>query len=115
MGVVFLAEDPSLKRHVALKVMRPAVAAGAAAGERFTREAVATAAIKHDHIVAIYHVGQDRGAPFLAMELLEGEPLDERLKRAGKLPLAEALRVGRQAALGLAAAHKRGLIHRDVK
>jgi WD40 repeat protein len=115
MGVVFLAEDPQLQRPVALKAMKPALAASASARARFLREARAAASIKHDHIVTIHQVGEDRGAPFLAMEFLEGEPLDERLKREGKLPLAEALRIGREIAEGLAAAHERGLIHRDIK
>ena len=95
--------------------MLPALAASASAKQRFLREARAAAAIKHDHIVTIYQVGEDRGAPFLAMEFLEGEPLDDRLKREGKLPLAEVLRIGREMAEGLAAAHERGLIHRDIK
>jgi Leucine-rich repeat (LRR) protein len=115
MGVVFLAEDVSLRRPVALKVMRPALAASASARERFVREARAAAAVRHDHVVTIYQVGEDRGVPFLAMERLEGESLDECLRRPGRLPTPDVLRVGRQIALGLAAAHERGLIHRDIK
>ena len=115
MGIVFRAEDPQLERLVALKAMRPALAASTSARQRFLREARAAAAIKHDHVVAVYQVGEDRGIPYLAMELLEGEPLDVRLRREGKLPLSEVLRLGREMALGLAAAHKRGLIHRDIK
>ncbi len=65
--------------------------------------------------MVIYQVGEDRVAPYLAMEFLEGEPLDNRLKREGKLPVAEVLRIGRETARGLAAAHKRDLIHRDIK
>jgi len=121
MGVVFQAYDPQLERLVALKAMLPALAASASARQRFLREAKATAAIKHDHIVTIYQVGEDRGVPFLAMEFLEGEPLDVRLGRerwgaaASPLPLREALRIAREIADGLDAAHQRGLIHRDVK
>src|SRR5262249_29089717 len=115
MGVVFRAEDPELARPVALKAMLPAAAARDSSRQRFLREARAAAAIKHDHIVAVYQVGEDRGVPFLAMEFLEGEPLDVRLAREGTLPAAEVLRLGREIALGLAAAHKRGLIHRDIK
>jgi len=115
MGVVFRAEDPQLARPVALKAMLPGLAASKSARERFLREARAAAAIKHDHIVAIYQVGEDRGVSFLAMELLEGEPLEARLQREGKLTTAEVLRIGREIALGLAAAHKRQLIHRDIK
>ena len=115
MGVVFQAEDPKLKRTVAIKAMLPTLAASASAGKRFLREAQAMAAVEHDHIVRIYQVDEDRGVPFLAMEFLKGEPLDERLKRDGKLPLAEVLRIGREIAEGLAAAHATGLIHRDIK
>src|SRR5262249_11558753 len=91
------------------------LAASPAAKERFLREARAAAAIKHDHVVTIYQVGEDRGVPFLAMELLEGEALEERLRREGRLPVAEVLRLGREIAEGLAAAHERGLTPRDIK
>jgi hypothetical protein len=114
MGIVFLAEDMQLQRQVALKAMRPVLAVSKSARERFLREARAAAAIKHDHIVTVYQVGEDRGIPFLAMELLEGESLDARLGREGKLPVAEVLRLGLEMALGLAAAHRHGLIHRDI-
>ena len=115
MGMVLQAEDPVLKRIVALKVMRPELAAQADARERFLREAQATAAIEHPHIVHLYQVGEDRGVPYLAMPFLKGEPLDERLKRQKKLPAAEVIHLGRQIAEGLAAAHEHGLIHRDIK
>jgi serine/threonine protein kinase len=115
MGVVFQAEDPHLQRPVALKAMKPALAASESCRARFAREARAAAAIKHDHIVTIYQVGEDRDIPFLAMEFLEGEPLDVRLRREGRLPIVAVLRIGREIAQGLAAAHKRGLIHRDIK
>lgn len=115
MGVVFRAHDPALDRIVALKAMLPGTSAVPAASERFLREARASAALKHPHIVTIFQVGEDRGVPFLAMEFLEGEPLDDRINREDRLPLAEILRVGREAALGLAAAHARGLVHRDIK
>jgi WD40 repeat protein/serine/threonine protein kinase len=115
MGVVFKAEDPGLQRPVALKAMLPGLASSGAAKQRFLREARAAAALKHDHIVTIHQVGEDRGAPFLAMEFLEGEPLDKRLDHEGKPPLAEVLRIGREIADGLHAAHERGLTHRDIK
>src|ERR1022692_532794 len=115
MGVVFRAEDPHLQRLVALKAMLPGLAASESAKQRFLREARAAAALKHDHIVSIYQVGEDRGAPFLAMEFLEGEPLDDRLKRQGRVPVPEILRIGREIAEGLEAAHEKGLIHRDIK
>jgi serine/threonine protein kinase len=116
MGVVFQAEDPHLRRLVALKVMRPSLAASAEFHRRFLREARLAAAIEHEHIVTVYQVGEDRGVPFLAMQLLRGKTLDERLGRAGgRLSLPEVLRVGREIAEGLAAAHARGLVHRDIK
>jgi serine/threonine protein kinase len=116
MGVVFQAEDPHLQRLVALKVMRPSLAASAEFQRRFLREARLAAAIDHEHVVTVYQVGEDRGVPFLAMQLLKGETLEDRLVRAGgRLPLPEVLRVGREIAEGLAAAHARGLVHRDVK
>src|SRR5207253_2480617 len=115
MGMVFEAEDTQLQRPVALKVVHPEVTNDPGTQQRFLREARAAAAIKHDHIVTIYQVGQDRGAPLLAMESLEGESLENRVKRETVLLLAEVLRIGREIAQGLAAAHKRGLIHRDIK
>jgi len=115
MGVVFRAEDPSLKRIVALKAMLPKLAASSSAKKRFLREAQTAASIKHDHIVTIFQVGVDRDAPYLAMEFLHGESLDARLKREGKLLIAEVLRIGREVAEGLAAAHHENLIHRDIK
>lgn len=115
MGVVFRAHDPALDRLVALKAMLPGMAAVPNARERFLREAKAAAALKHPHVVTIFQVGEDRGVPFLAMEFLEGESLDARIRRQGQLPLAEVLGIGRETALGLAAAHARGLVHRDIK
>jgi serine/threonine protein kinase len=115
MGIVFHAEDTRLKRPVALKAMLPVLAASASARERFLREAQAAAAIDHDHIVTIYQVDEDRGVPFLAMQLLQGETLESRLRREKRLPPAAVVHIGRDVAEGLAAAHERGLIHRDVK
>ncbi len=115
MGVVYMAEDPALRRTVAVKAMLPTIAASANAGKRFLREAQSMAAVEHDHIVRIYQVDEDRGVPFLAMEFLKGEPLDERLKHGDQLPLADVLRIGREIAEALSAAHATGLIHRDIK
>src|SRR5262249_36639122 len=115
MGVVFQAEDPQLERLVALKVMLPDMAADPSSRKRFLLEAKAAAAIPHDHIVTVYQVGEERGAPFMAMQLLHGETLEARLRREGKLPPAEAVRIGREIAAGLAAAHERQLLHRDIK
>jgi serine/threonine protein kinase len=115
MGVVFLGEDLKLGRKVAIKAMLPHLAGSRSSQERFLREARAAAALEHDHIVAIHHVGEDRGAPFIVMPFLKGEPLDGRLQRDGKLAVPEVLRIGREIAKGLAAAHAEGLIHRDIK
>jgi parallel beta-helix repeat protein len=115
MGVVYKAEDPQLKRLVALKAMLPTMGAGESARKRFLREAQAAAAINHDNIVHIYQVGEDRGAPFIAMQFLEGESLETLLRRSSRLSPDQVLRIGRETAEGLAAAHQRGLIHRDIK
>ena len=115
MGVVFRAEDPKLKRQIALKALKPAVAASKSAKDRFVREAQATAAIEHDNIVHIYQVGEDRNIPFIAMQFLRGESLRKRLDREKQLDQREVLRIGREVATGLEAAHKRGLVHRDIK
>ncbi len=115
MGMVFLAEDTRLERAVALKVMRPSIAKITTAHERFLREAKAAAAVKHDHIVTIYQVDEHASTPFLAMELLDGVPLDRWLRANPAAPVRESVRIGRETAEGLAAAHGRGLIHRDIK
>jgi WD40 repeat protein/serine/threonine protein kinase len=115
MGVVFQAEDPHLKRLVAIKAMLPAVAVNPSSAERFLREARAAARLNHDHIAAIHHIGEERGVIFLVMPLLDGEPLEDRLRREGKLSPVDVLRIGRETAVGLAAAHAKGLIHRDIK
>jgi WD40 repeat protein/serine/threonine protein kinase len=115
MAIVLKAEDPQLGRPVAIKVLNPLLASNAMAGRRFLREARAAAALTHDHIVPIYHVGTDRGVPYLVMPMLSGETLEQRFRREGSLPLAEILRIGREVAAGLAAAHERGLVHRDIK
>jgi eukaryotic-like serine/threonine-protein kinase len=115
MGVVYQAEDPKLKRLVALKAMLPRLAADKSARQRFLREAQAMAAVHHDHIVTIFQVDENNGVPFLVMEFLDGMPLDKWLKDGRKPSVAQVLRMGREIAEGLAAAHERGLIHRDVK
>ena len=114
MGTVFEAEDSLLHRRVAVKVLH-AGQADPSFGERFLREARAAAALRHDHVVTIYQVGQDGDTPFLVMEFLEGETLADRLEKRTWLPVPEAVRVAKEVAEGLAAAHAKGLIHRDVK
>lgn len=115
MGIVFEAEDTQLHRRVALKVIRPDAAADELARSRFLREARSAAALKNDHVVTIYQVGEDAGAMFLAMELLHGRSLESWLYPDRRATVAETLVIGRQMARGLAAAHEAGLIHRDIK
>jgi serine/threonine protein kinase/WD40 repeat protein len=115
MGVVFQAEDPKLKRLLAVKTLRPALAAHPDNRRRFLREAQAAAQVQSDYIVPIYQIGEDRGVPFLAMPFLQGCSLEERLQHGEPLALSEVVRVGAQVARGLAAAHERGLVHRDIK
>ncbi len=115
MGVVLKGEDTTLRRHVAIKVMRPEAASVTSAVQRFLREARAVAALKHDNIITIYQATETGGLPFLVMEFLRGVSLEERMNREPPLPFAEIVRIGRETALGLAAAHAVGLIHRDIK
>jgi phosphate transport system substrate-binding protein len=115
MGMVFEAVDVNLQRSVALKVMRPEMGTNLEFRQRFLREARTTAAIKSDYIVTIHQVGQEDDVPFLAMEFLEGMPLERWRQHQGRLPIAEVVRIGIEVALGLWAAHQRDLIHRDIK
>lgn len=115
MGAVFLAREDSLNRNVALKLMKPAIAGDPTSRERFDREAKAQAALNHEHVAVIYGVGEEKGVPWLAMELLEGESLDQLLARGWKPTVAQMLRLGIQIAEGLAVAHSKGIVHRDVK
>jgi hypothetical protein len=115
MGIVFKAFEPALQRLVAIKVLAPALAGSARARLRFTREAQAAAAIRHEHVVPIYGVSETEGLPYLVMQYIPGGSLQELLDRSGPLALDDVLRLGQQTASGLAAAHARGLIHRDIK
>ena len=115
MGAVYLAEDHQLGRRVAVKVMKPELAADPDARHRFLREARAMATIEHDNVMIIHAVGEDHGMPFLVMPVLKGETLDDRLLRENRLSVTESCRIGREIAAGLAAAHSHGLIHRDIK
>jgi serine/threonine protein kinase len=115
MGVVLTADDPRLHRTVAIKLMRPEVAAKPGAKEYFLREARSAAKVEHPRIVIIHHVGEWDGTPFLVMPLMAGRSLGMRLQNQPPLSLADKVRFVREAADGLAAAHARGLIHRDIK
>ncbi|HTU20014.1 MAG TPA: protein kinase [Gemmataceae bacterium] len=115
MGAVFEAHDPLVRRRVALKVMKPELTARPESYQRFLREARTAAAVEHDRIIPVYQVGEDNGVLFIAMPLLQGESLDRRLAREKRLPIPAILKLGRETAEGLAAAHARGLMHRDIK
>ncbi|GMV25821.1 MAG: hypothetical protein AMXMBFR58_18520 [Phycisphaerae bacterium] len=119
MGVVFLAEQVSLKRRVALKLLRPEIAASKAASTRFEREALAAARLNHPNIVSVIAVGEHRGTRYIAMEYVQGRGLDEILEQAAKegvpIPIPTAVRWCEQIARALQAAHDQGIIHRDVK
>jgi serine/threonine protein kinase len=112
MGEVFKARDTRLNRFVALKFLPESATPDAR--ERFQREALAIAALSHPNICALYEIGDDQGRPFLVLELLEGESLRARLAK-GPLPPAQLLDWGAQIAEALDAAHKRGVLHRDLK
>jgi WD40 repeat protein len=115
MGVVLRAFDEKLHRVVAIKALLPALATTGSARQRFVREAQAAAAVTHDNVIDIHAVEDAGPVPYLVMQFLDGCTLQERLDRAGPLPLKEVLRIGLQIAAGLAAAHAHGLVHRDVK
>ncbi len=114
-GVVLKAFDEDLHRVVAIKVMSPHLASNGAARQRFIREARAAAAVTHENVVTIHEVKGEVKIPYLAMQFVSGQTLNEKIDKAGPLSVKEILRIGSQIAEGLAAAHKQGLIHRDIK
>ena len=113
-GIVLRAFDELLQRVVAVKVMAPHIAATSPARRRFLREARSSAQVRHENVVAVYNVAE-QPIPYLVMEFIAGETVQQRLDRTGPLDAREVLRIGRQVAEGLAGAHATGLIHRDVK
>jgi Tol biopolymer transport system component len=114
MGEVYKATDTRLGRAVALKVLSPRLNREPAARLRFEREARAVAALSHPHICSLYDIGLEGETEFLVMEYVPGETLAQRLQR-GRLPIRDVLRIGGEVAEALAAAHRQGIIHRDVK
>jgi serine/threonine protein kinase len=115
MGIVFKAFDAPLNRYVAIKMLLPHLAASGAARKRFEREGQAAAAVIDDHVLPIYAVSQWQNIPYLVMQYSSGKNLQRRIDDDGPLDVKEILRIGMQAARGLAAAHAQGLVHRDVK
>lgn len=115
MGAVFEAVDQRLQRRVAIKVILPGKSNDVSVCERFLREARTAASLHHRNVVTIFEVGQSGKVPYLAMELLQGKTLEDRLKEEPVLPIIEVLRIGREMVEGLAVAHAKGLIHRDIK
>src|SRR5215471_15163934 len=118
MGVTYRATDTSLQRKVALKIIKTEIAARSAdARERFVREARAAAALRHKNIATVYQFGMrlETGQYFYAMELIEGETLDERVHRAGPLDAGTTIEIAQQVTSALAAAEKHRLVHRDLK
>jgi serine/threonine-protein kinase len=115
MATVWRGEDPLLARPVAVKTLDPMLAEDEALRTRFRREAVAAAAVAHPNIVATYDTGEDDGVAYIVMELVEGASLRQAIDLHGPLPPARAADIAAQVADALAAAHGRGLVHRDVK
>lgn len=115
MGDVYKAYDESLERLVAIKVLPPELARDEEFVLRFRAEAVAAAKIGHPNIVPVHFIGQEGGLHYFAMQYIEGESLDQRLRRLGRLSAAEVLNLTQQCLGALQAAHGHGLVHRDVK
>ena len=114
MATVYLADDIRHQRRVAIKVLRPELAAALGA-ERFLREITTTAGLRHPHIVPLYDSGEGDGTLYYVMPFVEGESLRDRLRREHQLPLGEAVRITREVADALSYAHSRGVVHRDIK
>ena len=115
MGAIWVAFDAQLKRRVALKLMSPDHLASPSARSRFEREAMAIAQLQSPHVVQIFDYGVDDGAPYIVMELLDGEDLQQRLGRVVRMPMATVASILAQAAKALGAAHGAGIVHRDIK
>ena len=114
MATVYLAQDLKHKRPVAVKVLRPELAA-AIGPERFLREIDVAAALQHPHILPLYDSGEANGLLYYVMPYVEGESLRDRLMREKQLPVEDALQIAREVALGLSHAHSHGVVHRDIK
>jgi len=114
-AAVFLVRDVQLKRSLAVKVMSPDAIVSHSALERFRREAETVAGLSHPNIVPLYFVGQKDDLVYLVMQAIDGGSLADRIKREGRLPIDEATRILGEVASALAFAHRRGVVHRDIK
>src|SRR5271154_3679323 len=114
MGEVYRAHDSRLGRIVAIKVLPSSYSVDAERLQRFVQEARSAAALNHPNILSIFDIGEERGAPYIVSELLEGQTLRERI-RSGLLSTRKAVEYALQVARGLAAAHEKGIVHRDLK
>ena len=114
-GIVVKGHDARLNRFVAIKILAPAFQNSGAARQRFEREGRAVAAVSSEHVVPVYGVDEYRGLPFIVMRYIAGGSLQQRIENEGPLETCEVVRIGMQIAGGLAAAHKQGVVHRDVK
>ena len=115
MGVVYLADDRDLGIPVAIKLLRPELASRPEAFERFRQELLLARQVSSPHVVRIHDISRHEERWFITMDFVDGESLDRRLAREGRMPVEQALSIGRQLAGGLAAAHANGIIHRDLK
>src|SRR6266581_4740283 len=113
MGQVYLAQDTQLGRRVAIKLLPAGAISDEHARKRLVREARAAATLDHPHICSIYEVGEADGRTFIAMQYIEGETLDARIKRK-PLDLKESLAIASQITDALAEAHSHGIVHRDI-
>ena len=115
MSTVYRAFDTVLERQVAIKLMHREIASDSDQLERFRREARAVAQLNHPHVVGVIDVGEDGSTPYIVLEYVEGETLKDRIRRAGRLPIPEAVAYAIEIARALGAAHVRHIVHRDVK
>jgi predicted hydrocarbon binding protein len=116
MGHVYKGFDTKLDRNIAIKVLHPSRAQDEVSKKRFLRESKTAASINHPSIVTIYQIGEHDRLPYIAMQLINGPNLSEyRAQQGGLIPIPEAVRIGREISEGLAAAHEKDLVHRDIK
>src|SRR5215210_4421077 len=115
MSTVYRAFDETLERQVAIKMLHADMSLDEASLERFRREARSAARLSHPHVVTVIDAGEEDGRPFIVFEYVEGETLKERIRRMGRLPVAEALAYAIEIGRALMAAHAERIVHRDIK